>query len=297
VVIDPLIGAMDGSLSSSSESDVRPMLQGLNRLADEQAVMVIGIRHFSIKAGQNAAIASVLGSTAWVDVPRMVLGVFADDEAYDMRHLFVLAGNRTPTEPTGVMFHVGDVLLDGHRQPTPKAEILGTSMKDPDELLAARGPRDDPTRTDEAKHILLEMLLAQPTYSMPCDYLDTLVAEKTGLAVQTLRNLRSKIGSKGTGLIRVWRERPDDKNAPWWVGLTEAGRVIAEGHDLSSPYMLSASTKPVVTGSAVSDSQTRSLRSSTSLGSDTSDTSDTPQLPLGAPEWEKRWHDEREEHK
>lgn len=281
VVIDPLVGAL-GAASANNDWEIRPMLQGLNRLADEREVMVIGIRHFSIKAGQNAAIASVLGSTAWVDVPRMVLGVFADDEAYDMRHLFVLAGNRTPTEPTGVMFHVGGVDLPGHEEPVPKAEILGISMKDPDELLAARGPRDDPSRSNEAQKVLLRILLEQPTHSMLSDVLDTLIAQETGLATKTIRNLRSKIGSKGTGLLRVWRERPGEAGEPWWVGLTEAGRILAEGRDLlSSPYPASLDPlKPVVPGISGSSLQTRSPTSRELDPRDPVDPQPSPRIPL-----------------
>src|SRR5262245_37385642 len=137
VVIDPLVGTMSGRKSSNSDSDVRPMLQALNRLADRKAVLIIGIRHISIKAGRNGddPIASVLGSTAWVDVPRMVLGVFRDDADPLLRHLFVLEGNRTPIDTPGVVFQIEDTSLSGHEDPVPHIRLVGQSRKDPAELL------------------------------------------------------------------------------------------------------------------------------------------------------------------
>jgi len=305
VVIDPLVGAMNGGLSSSSESDVRPMLQGLNRLADEQEAMVIGIRHISIKANQGEALANVLGSTAWVDVPRMVLGVFRDDEHHDMRHLFVLAGNRTSPEPVGAMFHVGGVLLDGHKQPTPKAEILGASMKDPDELLTAKGPRTD---TGEAEKLLLQTLLDAPGRQMLSDLLDTYVATQTGVAVKTIQNLRWRIGSKGSGLIKSFRP-PGDTTAPWTVMLTEAGRLIAEGQSVddfaTTPSPPTSSTSLLSQNSgklgswAVEQDPSDPSDPSTSLQippdpSDPSDPEQPPLLPPNAPEWEKRFWDGKE---
>jgi len=294
VVIDPLAGTL-GAASANNDWEIRPMLQGLNQLADERQVIVVGIRHFSIKAGNgNEAIASVLGSTAWVDVPRMVLGVFRDDQEPDMRHLFVLAGNRTTPEPTGVVFHVGGIEMSGHEEPVPKASILGVSLKDPNELLSARGPRDDATKTEAAKSVILHILHEQPTQQMLCDVLDTLVAEETGLAVKTLRNLRTNMGSKGSGLIRMWRERPDDKTTPYWVGLTESGKLIAEGHLLSSPYMPLVPVKPEVPGSEGTNLQMGSLGSQGSLPSVPLVPEALPQLPPNAPEWEKRYWESRE---
>lgn len=300
VVIDPLAGVMGSGLSSNNDTDIRPLLQGLNQMADRKQVMVVGIRHISIKAGGDEALASVLGSTAWVDVPRMVLGLFRDDVSTDLRHLFVLAGNRTPSEPTGAMFHVGGMPLDGHEEEVPTATLLGTSMKDPNELLSARGPNS--SRTREAEDLVIKTLAEQPGEATYSDIIDTRLAQETGLAAQTIRNLRVKMGSKGTGLLRAWRERPDDKTSPWIVGLSESGRALARERgwmeDHSAPLIPSPSTPPL----GLSDTQRESYSAGRDLiqESETEAVSGTPgsavskdlesqQVPLDAPDWEKNF--------
>ena len=307
VVIDPMAGTMAGGLSSNSESDVRPLLQGCNRLADERETMVFGVRHFSIKAGHGEeAIAAVLGSTAWVDVPRLVLGVFRDDAEQDLRHLFALDGNRTAHDMPGVMFHIGGAMLAGHEEPVPVISILGESRKDPNELLSAKEPRESESRTSEAREILLQTLLAEPTHRMLSDVLDYVVAEKTGLSVKTVRNLRGKIGPDGSGLVKSYRP-PGDTTSPWQVELTLAGVMVAEDQAQTGSDGHQAQT-----GNdghwRDADRQTDGLEETlvvpssapqiTSLPVTAQSLSDLPEqpplLPPDAPEWEKRFWDGKE---
>ena len=72
IVIDP-IGNNIGGVDTDKEGAVRNAIAGLNRLADEVACMVLGVRHLT-KSRLNGALSAVLGSTAWVDLPRAVLG-------------------------------------------------------------------------------------------------------------------------------------------------------------------------------------------------------------------------------
>jgi hypothetical protein len=67
IVIDP-IGNHLGGKDTNDEGLVREAIQDLNPLADELDTMILGVRHLG-KDSSRGALSSVLGSTAWVDVP------------------------------------------------------------------------------------------------------------------------------------------------------------------------------------------------------------------------------------
>ena len=93
IVLDP-VGNHLGGVDTDKEGLVRFAIGGLNKLADELACMIIGVRHLG-KSRINGALAAVLGSTAWVDVPRAVLAFARDDEDEMVFHVQVVAGNRS----------------------------------------------------------------------------------------------------------------------------------------------------------------------------------------------------------
>jgi hypothetical protein len=90
VVIDPIVGVI-GDADTNSEGPIVAAIGGLNQLADELALTVIGVRH----TGKNmdaGMLSSVLGSVAWVNTPRAVLGIKQDEEKNVS--LEVIASNR-----------------------------------------------------------------------------------------------------------------------------------------------------------------------------------------------------------
>ena len=58
---------------------MRHAIAPLNGLADDSGCLIIGVRHPG-KDRSRGALASILGSTAWVDAPRAVVMVAVDDE-------------------------------------------------------------------------------------------------------------------------------------------------------------------------------------------------------------------------
>src|SRR5262249_52182469 len=78
VAIDPM-GNHLGGADTDREGSVRDAIGPLNDVAHELDCLLIGVRHLT-KDTSRGALASILGSTAWVDVPRAVLAVAADDE-------------------------------------------------------------------------------------------------------------------------------------------------------------------------------------------------------------------------
>jgi hypothetical protein len=136
IVIDP-IGNHLGGTDTDREGLVRSAIAPLNQLADELDCLIAGVRHLN-KASNHGALASVLGSTAWVDVPRCVIVMAADDEDDMVFHAQVVAGNRGPKN-SGRAFRLE--LVDVH----PAVEInylvpISESSKDVEDLLARRVP-------------------------------------------------------------------------------------------------------------------------------------------------------------
>jgi hypothetical protein len=163
----------------------------------------------------RGALASILGSTAWVDVPRVVLVAAADDEDEMVFHVQTVAGNRGPKAGTGrsYRFELVDV---GLAEPVTFAAELGQSTKHVDNLLTEE---KKPSGSASARAFILATL--EENGRMESDALDALVTEHAGVSSKTAKNLRSEL--KGKGLIRSIPER-DESGAVkrWYVARTNA---------------------------------------------------------------------------
>lgn len=217
LVIDPVANHI-GLRNSNSDAEVRDAIAPLNRLADELGCLLIGVRHPG-KDRSRGAVASILGSTAWVDTPRSVVMIATDDEDPLVRHIQVVAGNRS-LNGSAQSFRIDAVPVPGLREPITRAVDLGQSAKSVDALLAVRG-RDDTTRTDHARELLLDILDSEG--EQESDALDARVARETGLAVTTIKNSRTAL--KDQGLVKVFPDK-DEYGAivRWRVSRTGAPR-------------------------------------------------------------------------
>ncbi len=93
LVVDPVANHI-GVRNSNSDAEVRNAIAPLNQLADELGCLLIGVRHPG-KDRSRGALASILGSTSWTDTPRAVVMIAVDDEDPLIRHIQVVAGNRS----------------------------------------------------------------------------------------------------------------------------------------------------------------------------------------------------------
>jgi hypothetical protein len=219
VVIDP-IGNHLGGADTDKEGQVREAIGPLNPMADELDCMIVGVRHLG-KDTSRGALSSVLGSTAWVDVPRCVILMAADDEDDRLYHAQVVAGNRGPRN-AGRAFRLELVDVP------PATEITlaigqGESSKDVEELLAAAssGKAVPASKSAAARELLLDILDAEG--EQESDALDARVAQSTGIAAKTVKNLRGKL--KDAGLtVNVARRDENGTILEWRVKRTNAPR-------------------------------------------------------------------------
>lgn len=268
IVIDPLGGSLAGDKNTNRDSDIRPALAGLNETADITGAIVIGVRHLSIKHERRAGgtLSSILGSSDWVNIPRAVLALVHDDVDRASRHLFVVTGNRVRDDTPGLMFRIEGHQPEGWEEEVTVARELGESAKDPDELLAFRRPKA--TKTDAARTLILEVLADQPLHQMESSVLDAAIAEKTGLAVKTLRNLRNEM--KDAGLVKPVPQKDEDGEIQrWFVTLTEAGLTRSgpghspdplPHHSQATPQKGSGLDKPFQPGSGIQIPSSASVR-------------------------------------
>lgn len=220
IVIDP-VGNHLGGADTDKEGLVREAIGPLNALADELDTMIVGVRHLG-KDSSRGALSSVLGSTAWVDVPRCVILMAADDVDDHLFHAQVVAGNRGP-KSSGRAFRL--MLVDV----PPATEITltvaeGESLKDVEDLLGARGAAAAASRSNQARELILDILDNEG--EQESDALDARVANEIGIAARTVRNLRSKL--KAEGLVSANPEK-DEHGAVlrWKVARTLAPREVA----------------------------------------------------------------------
>ena len=219
LVIDPVGNHMAGKNSDSSE-DVRAAIGPLNQLADDFEAMVFGVRHLSEKDASRGALATILGSSAWVQIPRVVLAVVRDDEDPAVSHVQVIAGNRLPAGSTGRMFRIEGVLLEGLDEEVTHAVWLGESTKDINSMLMPSQEKE-PSSSKAARELILDEL--EQATRIESDTLDARIAEATGLTVKTVRNLRGQLAD--AGLIRATPDKDEDGTVlRWWVLRTNAPR-------------------------------------------------------------------------
>jgi hypothetical protein len=217
LVIDPVANHI-GDRNSNNDAEVRDAIAPLNKLADELGCLLVGVRHPG-KDRSRGAVASILGSTAWVDTPRAVVMIAADDEDPLLRHIQVVAGNRS-LNGSAQAFRIDAVDVPGLKEPITLAVELGESAKTVGDLLAL--PAAGETKTARARELVLDILDGELEYES--DALDARVAQETGLAAGTIRNVRMKL--KDEGLLKVYPFKDEHgKIVRWLVARTAAPRA------------------------------------------------------------------------
>ena len=224
VIIDPVGNHITGK-NSNSDTDIRDAIAPLNDLADEHEAMVIGVRHLSEKEAKAGLIAAILGASAWVQVPRAVIGI-ARDKAEGVSVMQVIAGNRLAPDTPGRTFRIEGVAVDGLENDVTRVVWTGDSEKSVEALIG--DTQKEPSRSSVARDLLLDALDDAPDGRIESDELDARIARETGLEVQTIKNQRVKLGKEG--LLRSVPERDDagTRVERWWVVRTNAPRPSME---------------------------------------------------------------------
>lgn len=180
LVIDPVANHI-GQRSSNSDSEVRDAIGPLNGLADDLDCLLIGVRHPG-KDRSRGALASVLGSTAWVDTPRAVVMIAVDDEDPLVRHVQVVAGNRS-LNGSAQGFRIEAVEVEGLKEPITLAVALGESVKSVEELVGAKPTGKARVAADVVQKTIIDALT---TGEKSRHYLDEVCGDELGVKPDTV---------------------------------------------------------------------------------------------------------------
>jgi hypothetical protein len=205
-VIDPVANHI-GTAKPNDDVEVRHAIAPLNGLADRLDCLLIGVRHPG-KDRSRGAVTSILGSTAWVDTPRAVVFIAVDNEDPAVRHIQVVAGNRS-LNGRGQAFRIEGVEVAGLNEPITRAVELGESAKDVEQLLAddAEANRRAAPKRDEAAEVILRELADEPR---PLDYLKAICAAEAGIAGDTVYRAANALKAE-----RRVRCRNSGPGTPW----------------------------------------------------------------------------------
>jgi AAA domain len=209
LVIDPVGNHIAGK-NSDSESDIREAIAQLNQLADDHQCMVIGVRHLTEKEYGRGVLAAILGSSAWVQIPRAVIAAVRDNDDAEVLHVQCVAGNRLPPGTPGRMYRIEAVTLPGLENEVTRAVPIGDSGKDV-ETLFSNGNKQ-PSRSAAARELILDILEGEG--DQESDALDARVANETGLTEGTVNQQRKKLSADG--LVRARRETNEHGRAERW---------------------------------------------------------------------------------
>jgi hypothetical protein len=210
LAIDPVGNHIAGK-DSNSDTDIRDAIAPLNPIADEHECMVFGVRHLSEKECKNGVLAAIVGTSAWVQVPRAVLAIVRDNEDPKISHVQCISGNRLPPETPGRMFRIEGVLLPELENEVTRAVRLGDSNKDIGTMLA--GTREkEPSKSAAARELILDILETEG--DKESDGFDARIANETGITAKTVRNIRGQLSD--AGLIGARPDKNDDGLVLQW---------------------------------------------------------------------------------
>ena len=117
VVLDPIVSVIGGA-NANDEASIYNAIGPLNELSDNLDTAVIGVRHIG-KNTEYDSLEGVLGSVAWVNIPRAVLNVAQSMSGVEKNvTLTVLASNRVRAE-SAAWFSLVEVRVDGVDKPVP----------------------------------------------------------------------------------------------------------------------------------------------------------------------------------
>lgn len=210
IVIDPL-GSHLGGKDTDREGLVREAIGPLNDIADRLECLILGVRHLG-KDVSRGALSSVLGSTAFVDVPRCVVAMALDDEDPMLVHVQVVAGNRGPRGSAARAYRIELVDVPPAKDIT-RVVPIGESTKSVETLLAGSRSEKPSSRSNEAAQLILGILEREGPQES--DALDARVAAEVDLARRTVQNVRVRLGREGR--LRNAPEKDESGAVVRWI--------------------------------------------------------------------------------
>jgi len=181
LVLDPLISHLDTGVLINNEDSVRPVLEGIGRIAQATGCVIAGIRHIK-KDTSCSRLNQGLGGVAISNVARTVLSIDQPDHR-SARRVLRVAGTNMAARPGPLEY---EIVGKGDSAIIEKWKEIALADDDPEADQMEPGERS--VRGDAKK--LLRALLAKEW--VPCKQVIA-EAEGAGISLRTLNTAKAEL--------------------------------------------------------------------------------------------------------
>jgi hypothetical protein len=205
--IDPVMSVMSSKLDSHKDRDVRLGLEPLRPLLDRTSCAVLGNAHFNKSTGPDP-MALIMGSAAFGNVPRAVLGFAVDPDADDGSCVISqVKNNLGRLDLPSLRYRIDAALVDTDEGPAKVGRLvmLGESTRSVADILRDRNTDDDDrSERDEAAAWLIDYLTSNGGSAGAADAIKA--AAGHGIAKTTLTRARTRAGVRSAkhGMTGGW---------------------------------------------------------------------------------------------
>jgi putative DNA primase/helicase len=213
IMIDPVTAYLGGKVDSHRTTDVRSILEPLDKFAERHKCAVVCITH-PPKAAQSKAINSFTGSLAFVAATRVAFVAIDDpeDPLADRQMLLPVKNNIGPMAPGLAYRRIGCVTEKG----IPTTHVVWDSKPvfANDALRAGEGGAGGRAARREAEEFLKVELADGPKLASAV----TEAADDLGISERTLKRARKDLGviSEKPGYKAGWQwSLPPDQGGHW----------------------------------------------------------------------------------
>jgi hypothetical protein len=244
LIVDPLVSALNGSIDTHRDREVRSALEPLGQIADQAGAAVLGLVHFG-KGASTDPLSLILGSRAFAATARAVICMARDPEAEDGTVILSQEKNNLGRLDLPSLTYVvtsTEVITEDGVSHVGRVQFTGQSERSVSDMLAdgAASTPGERSERDEAGAWLSDYLTDNGGEASAGDVIKA--AEKDGFAKHTIQRARAKAGVKsqksGFGKGWVWVLTPG--TAP--EGDTKTTKNTE--HRVLSPSSSSASPSP-----------------------------------------------------
>jgi hypothetical protein len=253
--VDPLLSAVDGKYDSHKDREVREALEPLKDFAERTGCVVLGNAHYS-KGNSRDALTLMMGSAAFGNVPRAVLGFARDEDAEDgSRVLSQVKNNLGREDLPSLKYTIEETTVETRAGAAPVGRLVmqGESDRHVRDILGSHADDGDRGATDELVELLTAMLVEAGGEIPAADGMKRLRATGSAASDATVYRARCRAGIKAQkpsfGSGWVWTLAAEDftkipKIPPSVTGKSwKSSRNLGEA-DATEDYVLGDRTWP-----------------------------------------------------
>jgi hypothetical protein len=205
--LDPAMSVLSNKLDTHKDHEVRLSLEPVKGLAERTGCVVLGNAHFNKSTGSDP-LALIMGSAAFGNVPRAVLGFARDTDAEDGSCVISqVKNNLGRLDLPSLRYGIESTVIDTDWGPAEVGKLVmrGESDRSVSDILRDRATDDDDrSERDEAAAWLIDYLTSNGGSATAGDAIKA--AAVHGIAKPTLTRARTRAGVRSAkhGMTGGW---------------------------------------------------------------------------------------------